>query len=1055
MTIRRRRTHQLTEGSAIAMVTWSYLAASSRPCSVSAVIKPGSNNKSRDPLKFVKIQSTELSRKAVEQIRLAEEVKVTKEKIKEVEEEWQSNLLNWKSKRRQSKETTSKPNSEENDDNDMDGEDGNGKRKIKTFTEILHEKAKSGHRLGYNLHRYVEGEEDSAFGPEVYKSQQSEHRTDNQFAANRKQMSENVANNQRNDSLSKQDHQIVDVNRQLTEQRLHEGERKMSDRDAKVDCPTARRRQHIEHEKDGTCPMAAIYKSDSDQVKSLSGNGLSETSGNISSAAEKSNNRTANDQREDEEKEEAREDVDDDGKSSEQARNERNVWGYLIEQQQQEAAAVSAAAVTSARGDASQARAVGEARPSLSDYDEDDLMNESVEACDQVAQQLQMINFKAKLSAFEKLAKQPLPSTAGSETALSGCPVTGFKEEPSDLDTQTTGSNGVLRRGDAHQRLAKSTGNLSNGSHKANQNDFLSQRPVGERPVAVGAEDFSRSSLVIAAPRTSHRPPQPPPSARDLQQRGEPVKVAQRSESRETIMTRHLVHQAVQEERGDVEGGANPGSGNLNHHQVQEQVQQQSYISQNNCQTVVHSVNQQQDLLDYDAQMNGLTGRLSRSHLGLKCSTGLPSSHSATVASSSGTATVIHGHDQLNHGYPVDQLSAVNHSQAALISGMAANATSVAIVQRALPQSTSVLAPLNYYHVEQDQEQQQQHQVYVNQQQQQTGNRMYDQQQYFYLEDELGQSRVSTKVQPIQEPLYSNNHQEQLHYIHQLAGSSSGTNGKSLIPKSQPAGQSTSSSSAPSLRGGGGGAGIGNASHLSQQQLSSFYYPKPYSQSSTHNQNFQQHGPAASVGQQAAAPVTGQQGFKSVVPPPPSRHMEHGGGIAMPPPLAANHAGYNRNHWLIQEAELRRQIAASNKSQLPRPVSSNQQQQQHAMDLKGHIVSVPVPVTQVPMAGLTSSEQIYENLSQAQLVAQQKQNMLSVSGRKKCSSCADELGRGCAAMVIESLSLYYHINCFRCSVCHIQLGNGTCGTDVRVRNHKLHCNNCYSNDEAGLKFSRV
>jgi len=39
----------------------------------------------------------------VEQIKLAEEVKITKEKIKEVEEEWQNNLLNWKSKRRQSK----------------------------------------------------------------------------------------------------------------------------------------------------------------------------------------------------------------------------------------------------------------------------------------------------------------------------------------------------------------------------------------------------------------------------------------------------------------------------------------------------------------------------------------------------------------------------------------------------------------------------------------------------------------------------------------------------------------------------------------------------------------------------------------------------------------------------------------------------------------------------------------------------------------------------------------------------------------------------------------
>lgn len=28
-----------------------------------------------------------------------------------------------------------------------------------------------------------------------------------------------------------------------------------------------------------------------------------------------------------------------------------------------------------------------------------------------------------------------------------------------------------------------------------------------------------------------------------------------------------------------------------------------------------------------------------------------------------------------------------------------------------------------------------------------------------------------------------------------------------------------------------------------------------------------------------------------------------------------------------------------------------------------------------------------------------------------------------------------------------QTGNGTVGTDVRVRNNKLHCQNCYSNDE--------
>lgn len=52
-----------------------------------------------------------------------------------------------------------------------------------------------------------------------------------------------------------------------------------------------------------------------------------------------------------------------------------------------------------------------------------------------------------------------------------------------------------------------------------------------------------------------------------------------------------------------------------------------------------------------------------------------------------------------------------------------------------------------------------------------------------------------------------------------------------------------------------------------------------------------------------------------------------------------------------------------------------------------------------------------------------------------------------AAMVIESLGLYYHVQCFRCCVCHTTLGNGSQGADVRVRVNKLHCRNCYSNDE--------
>ncbi|KAF6211501.1 hypothetical protein GE061_012013 [Apolygus lucorum] len=82
-----------------------------------------------------------------------------------------------------------------------------------------------------------------------------------------------------------------------------------------------------------------------------------------------------------------------------------------------------------------------------------------------------------------------------------------------------------------------------------------------------------------------------------------------------------------------------------------------------------------------------------------------------------------------------------------------------------------------------------------------------------------------------------------------------------------------------------------------------------------------------------------------------------------------------------------------------------------------------------------------------------KDKMLSVSGKKRCSHCGDELGRG-AAMIIESLQLFYHIECFKCCVCCLQLGDGLMGTDVRVRNNKLHCHNCYSSDD-GAKFSCV
>ncbi|CAF1551030.1 unnamed protein product, partial [Didymodactylos carnosus] len=77
-----------------------------------------------------------------------------------------------------------------------------------------------------------------------------------------------------------------------------------------------------------------------------------------------------------------------------------------------------------------------------------------------------------------------------------------------------------------------------------------------------------------------------------------------------------------------------------------------------------------------------------------------------------------------------------------------------------------------------------------------------------------------------------------------------------------------------------------------------------------------------------------------------------------------------------------------------------------------------------------------------------RNRVLSVSGKLRCSKCSDELGQG-SAMVIESLGLYYHIECFRCCVCNTQLSTGVEGTDVRVRNQRLHCQNCFS-DENGM-----
>ncbi|XP_053162351.1 LIM domain only protein 7 isoform X13 [Hemicordylus capensis] len=72
----------------------------------------------------------------------------------------------------------------------------------------------------------------------------------------------------------------------------------------------------------------------------------------------------------------------------------------------------------------------------------------------------------------------------------------------------------------------------------------------------------------------------------------------------------------------------------------------------------------------------------------------------------------------------------------------------------------------------------------------------------------------------------------------------------------------------------------------------------------------------------------------------------------------------------------------------------------------------------------------------------------SVSGKRVCSYCRNVLGKG-AAMIIESLGLCYHLHCFKCVACECDLGGSQAGTEVRIRNNELFCNDCYLRFKTG------
>ncbi|XP_031702491.1 LIM domain only protein 7b isoform X2 [Anarrhichthys ocellatus] len=64
------------------------------------------------------------------------------------------------------------------------------------------------------------------------------------------------------------------------------------------------------------------------------------------------------------------------------------------------------------------------------------------------------------------------------------------------------------------------------------------------------------------------------------------------------------------------------------------------------------------------------------------------------------------------------------------------------------------------------------------------------------------------------------------------------------------------------------------------------------------------------------------------------------------------------------------------------------------------------------------------------------------SGRRTCCVCERVLGIG-ATMVIETLSLCFHLACFQCVGCHRHLGGTETGVQVRIRSRKPHCDPCY------------
>ncbi|XP_032907801.1 LIM domain only protein 7 isoform X13 [Catharus ustulatus] len=152
-----------------------------------------------------------------------------------------------------------------------------------------------------------------------------------------------------------------------------------------------------------------------------------------------------------------------------------------------------------------------------------------------------------------------------------------------------------------------------------------------------------------------------------------------------------------------------------------------------------------------------------------------------------------------------------------------------------------------------------------------------------------------------------------------------------------------------------------------------------------------------------------------------------------------------RHHsWLNQSAsssslsssqDLSRPVSTSNRAYMCTPSSSKAPPA--ATSARTPSTSQTAPRAQSPLSASQSGSQTRSR---------------SVSGKKICSYCNNILGKG-AAMIIESLGLCYHLHCFKCVACGCDLGGSRSGAEVRIRNNKLFCNDCYIRFKTGQPTS--